>query len=438
MGTKLTRRQILTGAGLAGIGWAARGETALADVAINPNGAVAGKREPAQDVLIHVFMRGGADGLNIIVPYAEDAYHRHRPNLRIPGPNDKHAAAASRALDLDGFFGMNPALAPLLPAYREGQLAIIHAIGSNDQSRSHFEAMSAMERGLASEETGTGSGWLARHLSTTQTGISSPLRAIAFSNTMPDLLRGATDATALNTLADFRLYVPGDGPNSTALGGSEAELRHTLAAFYSDGKDAVSHAGRETLAVLETLNRLDPTHYRPSNGAKYPEGEFGNGLRQVACLLRGKVGLEVACLDHRGPLFGWDTHVSQGTNFAAQVGDLASGLAAFTKDMGAEMNRVTVVVMTEFGRRLQENSGLGTDHGRAGVAFALGNNIAGGKVYHNWPGMEDKQLESPGDLRVTTDYRDLLAEVVQKRLHNDHLSDVFPDYTPKFVGVTKA
>jgi len=409
MDNKVSRRQLLRGA--------------LTDVALNPS------KETARDILVTVFMRGGADGLNIVVPYAEDAYHRHRPNLCVPVPTDKTAAAAARAIDLDGFFGMNPAMAPLVPHWHDGIVSFVHAIGSADQTRSHFEAMMTMERGQPNDETGAASGWLARHLSTSAPEKSSPLRAVAFSNTMPDILRGATDATALNSLNDFRLVVPGGGRRET-------EMRSALAAFYAEGSDAAAEAGRETLAVLETLNRLSPASYKPANGAAYPVSDLGTGLRQVACLVRGNVGLEVACLDHRGP-YSWDTHVTQNPFFGQQLGDLATALAAFLRDMGPEMARITLVVFTEFGRRLQEGSSLGTDHGRGSCMFLMGRNIVGGKVFRRWPGLEEKQLEPPGDLRVTTDYRDVLAEIVTKRLQNPRLSDIFPDYTPNPLGVVK-
>ena len=188
--------------------------------------------------------------------------------------------------------------------------------------------------------------------------------------------------------------------------------------------------------MLETLNRINPASYRPSNGVVYPDSHLGTGLRQVACLVRGDVGLEVACLDHRGP-YSWDTHVTQDPFFGQQLGDLATALAAFLKDMGPEMARITLVVFTEFGRRLQEGSSLGTDHGRGSCMFLMGNNVVGGKVFHRWPGLEENQLEPPGDLRVTIDYRDILSEIVQKRLHNDRLSEVFPDYSLNNLGVMK-
>lgn len=399
--------------------WAADRRMALTNLTVRPS-----KEDSDRDVLVVLFLRGGADGLNIVIPYAEDAYHRNRPTLRLAAPNDRTAGKADRALDLDGFFGLHPALAPLLSLFHSGHIALVHACGSGDQTRSHFEAMATMERGLPNEQPGPASGWLARHLMTTRNTNASPLRAVAFSHVMPDSLRGATHVTAMESLAEFRLTLPRMDGKIT-----QEAWRSTLADLYQEGKDAVSYAGRETLAVLETLNRIDPANYRPANHAVYPDSALGNSLKQVALLIRAQVGLEIACLD-RG---GWDTHVAQGSAggwLATQLEDVGRSLAAFATDLGATMNDVTVVVITVFGRRLPENSGLGTDHGRGGVMMLLGGGVRGGKVYTDWPGLEKHQLETPGDLRVTTDYRDVLAEVVTQRLHNERMTEVFPGHHP--------
>lgn len=431
--TNALPRRVLLGGTLAALvaGAGERGApSALADVALRP-----GPAEPNGDVLVSVFLRGGADGLNIVAPFGDDAYHRARPTLGLGTPKGK-----TGPLDLDGFFGLHPALAPLLPFYKDGTLAVVHACGSGDESRSHFEAMATMERGQRGDQkgqtAGNASGWIARHLASSPAeggGNGSPLRAVAFAAIQPDSLRGATQTTTLNSLADFRLRLP---PSVQAPGA--ADLRNALATLYqSGGNDAVAHAGRETLAVLDTLRRLDPARYKPANGAAYPASDIGNGLRQVACLVKGGVGLEVACLDHGV----WDTHIAQGgaTGWQANLlADLSGALAAFARDLGHErLQRVTVLVITEFGRRVEENSGLGTDHGRASALFLLGGNICGGRVFARWPGLEKQQLDPTGDLRVTTDYRDVLAEVVARRLRNDRLSAVFPGYTPRFLGVTR-
>ncbi len=421
---RVTRRALLGGA-LGALAWWARGTTALAGLAVAP------PRDAGRPVLVVIFLRGGADCLSLVVPHGDDDYYVNRPTLGVAAPQDKRKSVAERALDLDGFFALHPALKPLHGFYKSGEMAVVHACGSMDQSRSHFEAMNLMERGQGAEPGSVSGGWLARHLMTAPGENDSPLRAVALSNVMPESLRGATTATALNSLDEFRLIVPGVTNEA-----GEAKARRVLATFYESGDDAVTRAGRETLHVLEALRRLDPTHYKPAPGANYPESELGRGLRQVACLIKGRVGLEAACLDHRGPYL-WDTHVAQNNIFPAQAGDLGNGLAAFARDLGKEMQRVTLVAMTEFGRRVAENSGLGTDHGRAGVMFLMGGGIAGGKVYARWPGLSEESLEPPGDLRVTTDYRDVLGEIVARRLGNERLDAIFPDYKPRFIGAVK-
>lgn len=412
-----SRRGLLVGAGLGLVGWLSK-RTALADLAITP-----GRKQ--RNVVVTVFLRGGADSMSLVVPYGEANYYRSRPNVSIPSPRD--TGKRFRALDLDGFFGLHPMLSPLQPFYQAGTLAIVHGCGSQDDTRSHFEAMSAMERGVARASQGPSDGWIARHLASTEHPSDSPLRAVAFGSTMPDSLRGATHAVALNSLTEFRL----EGEDA-----ERAQIQAALAAIYKPGKDEVHHAGQETLAVLDAIDRLDPASYKPSFGATYPDSDLGNGLRQVACLVRADLGLEVACLDKGG----WDTHVAQGSElgtFPSLVDDLGKSLAAFARDMGPEMGRVTVVVMSEFGRRLAENTGLGTDHGRGGAMFLMGGGVKGGKVHARWPGLEESNLDPTGDLKVTTDYRDVLGEVLTHRLGNSKLAPVFAGYQPSAVGVVR-
>ncbi len=439
LGTHLTRRQVISGAALAAAAGAAavgRPFSALANITLGPRA-----RNVGGDTLIVIFMRGGADGLNIVPPYFEDDYYLLRPSLGLPRPNDKTAPASARALDLDGKFGLHPALAPLLPLFHSGQLAAIQAIGSGDQTRSHFEAMAAMERGNA-RDSGASSGWLARHLLSTAEEVELPLRAVAISETMPESLRGATNATALLSLADYRLTGyelnhRNGNPISLPSAPRTKAVNETLRALYSgDNADLLCSAGRETLAALDAVKRLDPIHYKPNAGVDYPKAELGTGMRQAASMIKGDVGLEVACLD----LGGWDTHITQGreTGFqASRLTELGGALAAFCADLGPLMSRVTVVAMTEFGRRAYENTSLGTDHGRASCMFVLGGGVNGGRVYADWPGLAEDKLEDGGDLRVTTDYRDLLSEVLLSRLKNSKLNEVFLDYAPKFHGVLK-
>jgi uncharacterized protein (DUF1501 family) len=424
----LIRRQILLGGVSAMLGWFLGGGSALAQIVLNPP-----RTERKGDVLVCLFLRGGADGLHMVIPYAEDAYYRNRPSLAIPAPNDRRRSVSERAIALNDLFALHPAMKTLYPLYAEGKLAFVHACGSMEKSRSHFEAMSAMERGVAEAKVGIHNGWIARHLLSVPRSHSSPLRAVAFSNVLPESLRGSTDAVVLQTLSDFRLAMP------KTMGITQAqEMQHLLREIYAQvGRHGASQTAQDTLQVLQALQRVDPTRYQPSRGVVYPNSELGQGLKQVAALIKAQVGLEVACLDKGG----WDTHVAQGSTtgwMAANLADLAQSLSAFARDMGEQMRHVTLVAMTEFGRRVRENSGLGTDHGRAGVMLVLGGGIRGGKVYARWQGLEPHQLEEPGDLKVTTDYREVLAEIVHQRLGNPHVARVFPSFRARGLGVVGA
>jgi len=411
-----TRRSFLRSAALVGTAgvWWAGAKSALSQVAVR------GDRSDG-NVIVVIFLRGGADALNIVAPYAEDAYYRERPTLGLRKPNDKSVGDSQRLADLDGFFGLTPALSPLLPFYRDGELAIVHAVGSGDTTHSHFEAMSTMERGLRNQTDATGGGWLGRHLKA-KAGSASPLRAVAFSSIMPDSLGGATSALAVESLEQFRLSQ------------NDAQLRSAIGALYRDGDDAISRSGRETLKVLESLQKVNPAAYQPDHGAVYPNHFTGDALRQVAFLIKQDLGLEVACLD----IGGWDTHVAQGQTegwLPSLLGDLGRCLAAFRQDMGGEMAKVTVVIQSEFGRRLAENSGFGTDHGAGGLMMALGGGVKGGKVYGDWPGLEPAQLTGPGDLKITTDYRSVLSELLDRRLATPDLATVFPGFRPQPMNI---
>jgi uncharacterized protein (DUF1501 family) len=380
---------------------------------------------PRGDVLICVFLRGAADGLNIIVPYGDEIYYQQRPTLAIPRPDDRRSEAALRATDLDGFFGLHPALTPLRPAWQAGHLAAVQAIGSPDESRSHFQAMALMERGL-DQKSGPPSGWLGRHLATLNTGNSSPLRGLTIGEGVVQSLRGPIPTTALRSITDFHL-----GGDPQAL----AEMQAALAALYSWG-DPLDTPAQEAMKTLAAVQALDPFSYRPAHDARYPEDEFGLGLRQVAMLIKAEVGLEVACLD----VGGWDTHIAQGGSEGLMAGlllSLAQGLQALYQDLAEQHDQLLVVVMSEFGRRLKENGGLGTDHGHGSVMLLLGGHVAGGQVHGHWPGLTPEQLVGPGDLAVTTDYRDVLAEVMSRRLNNPQVEAIFPGYRPVFRNVVE-
>jgi len=376
---------------------------------------------PRGDTLVVVFLRGAADGLNIVIPHADEDYHRLRPSLRLPRPDDPRAAEDRRAIDLDGFFGFHPALRPLLPAWGAGQLACIQACGAPDVSRSHFKAMELMERGV-SEESGPATGWIGRHLASLNTNNPSPFRAIGLGEHIPRSLYGPIPTSSLRSIADFHL---GDSKSAQALGSA-------LSVLYAGEKD-LCITGQETLQIMETLGKLDPINYR-SSGSAYPESDFGRGLLQIAMLIKAEVGLETAAID----LGGWDTHFAQGVQdgqMARLLDDLSAGLAAFHSDLEKHMSGITLVVMTEFGRRAYENASLGTDHGHGGLMFVVGGNVNGGQVISRWPGLGKENLVGPGDLAVTTDYRDVLSEILSKRRNSSALPEIFPEYEPSPVGV---
>jgi uncharacterized protein (DUF1501 family) len=376
---------------------------------------------PQGDTLVVVFLRGAADGLNMVVPHAEEEYHRLRPVLRLPRPDDLRAAKDKRVIDLDGFFGFHPAFRPLLPAWETKQLACIQACGAPDESRSHFKAMELMERGV-SEETGPSTGWIGRHLSSYIPDNSSPLRAVSLGEQIPRSLYGPVPASALRSITEFHL---GDSTAAVALAAA-------LSVFYA-GQKELCVIGQETLRVMEDLKKINPSQYVPA-GSAYPESEFGRGLSQIAMLIKAEIGLETAAID----LGGWDTHFAQGVlegQMPRLMEDLSNGLAAFHSDLEFHLDRTTLVVMTEFGRRAYENASLGTDHGHGGLMLVLGGAVNGRRVITRWPGLNSQNLVGPGDLAVTTDYREVLAEILVKRMNTSVVEEIFPDFTPSPVGV---
>ena len=369
---------------------------------------------PRGDTLIVVFLRGAADILNMVVPHGEAAYYRLRPSLGIPHPDDSKAKQEERTLDLDGFFGFHPSMHSLLDAWQNQQLAVIHACGAPDESRSHFKAMELMERGVE-DERGPASGWIGRHLATLNTGNSSPLRAVGMGTRPQRSLSGTVPVSALRSIADFHL-----GGDARAL----QQMRLALNTVYAD--DVL---GQDTLSIMDTLETLDPLTYAAARNAKYPDSEFGLALKQTAMLIKAEVGLEVSAID----VGGWDTHFAQGSTTGLMpnlMKDLAEGLAAFHADMYDHMNQLITVTMSEFGRRASENGSLGTDHGHGSMMMVLGGNVRGGKVHGEWPGLEEGQIIGPGDLAVTTDYRDVLSEILVNRLNNPALDQIFPEYHP--------
>jgi uncharacterized protein (DUF1501 family) len=368
---------------------------------------------PAGDVFVVIFQRGGVDAINTVIPYQESSYYDQRPSLAIPEPasgNDQ------TAIDLDGFFGLHPNLRPLKDIWDSGDLAFVHACGSHDPTHSHFDAMDFMERGTPGEKS-VSTGWLARHLQTAAWENESPFRAIGFGSMLQGSLRGPVPVTVLRSITDFHLGGRTEAPEL-------ALFQASLNQLYSLG-DGLDPAASLTFDTSETLARLIDEQYTPE-GVDYPQGEFGQALQQTAQLIKAGVGLEIAAVD----IGGWDTHANQGGldggSMPNRLTELGLGLAAFYADLGDLMKTVTVITMSEFGRRLDENASRGTDHGHGGLMMALGGNVNGGKVYGDWPGLSPDALYGPGDLAITTDFRDILAEVIQNRLANPNVSDIFP------------
>ncbi len=375
---------------------------------------------PRGDTLVVIFLRGAADALNMVVPHGEESYYQLRPTLGIARPDDGRKKKEERTVDLDGFFGFHPNMSPLLEAWQSRQLAVIHACGAPDESRSHFKAMELMERGV-DDERGPASGWIGRHLATLNTGNSSPLRAVGMGTRPQRSLSGSVPVSALRSIADFHL-----GGDARAL----QQMRAALDYVYQNDE-----LGQDTLSIMDTLQKLDPNNYQ-SPITNYPNTEFGLALKQTAMLIKAEVGLEVSAID----LGGWDTHFTQGALIGIMpnlMKALAGGLAAFHADMADYMSQLTVVTMSEFGRRAYENGSLGTDHGHGSMMMVMGGNVDGGKIHGRWPGLAEGQRMGPGDLAVTTDYRDVLSEVLTKRLNNPALSEIFPEYQPVIGNIFK-
>lgn len=357
-------------------------------------------------VMVVVFQRGAMDGLNAVIPFKDPAYYALRPSIAIAEP----ASGEERAIDLDGFYGLHPALAPLKSIYDKGHLAIVHAAGSPDNTRSHFDAQDYMEIGTPGIKS-TPDGWLNRYL-TEQKKAPSPFRGVALTAQLPRILAGGAPALTLSSIDEFRLR-------------NEA-LAATLQKLYTTTSDSLFRFGGENLfAAMAELRRVE-SKIPPSN-ERYPAGRFGASLAQIARLIKADLGLEIAFTE----IGGWDTHVNQGAakgQMANRLKDLADGLAAFYRDLGDRLGEVTLITLSEFGRTARENGNRGTDHGHANVMFALGGPVRGGKVYGRWPGLAPEVLNEGRDLSLTTDFRTVCGEVISRHLGQRDLAKIFPGF----------
>lgn len=399
----ISRRAFVRNGALALVGTAAVPHFLVRSVMAQQQAAQASGKK-----LVVLFQRGAADGLNIVVPYREQNYYAMRPNIAIQ-PAD--------VLDLDGQFGFHPAMAPLLPLYKQGHLAVIHAVGSPDTTRSHFDAQDYMESGTPGNK-GTQDGWLNRALQAQQTRNTSAFRAVALGTQVPRTLQGRLPAVAVSNVANFAV--------GTNQGNQQAAVSTAFQQMYAGTHDRIlSSEGDETFEAVRMLKATDPAHYKPANGVIYPNTPFANSLKQVAQLLKANLGVEAAFAD----IGDWDTHQAQGSvqgRLSNRLKEFSEAIAAFWNDLGQDAEQVTLVTMSEFGRTARQNGTGGTDHGHGNVMFVLGGGIQGGKIYGQWPGLADHQLNEGRDLAVTTDFRQVLAEATQHALGTRDLATVFP------------
>ena len=373
--------------------------------------------------LVVIFQRGAADGLNIVVPHRESAYYQMRPTIAIQ---------QNQVVDLDGFFGLHPAMQPLKPLWDQKHLAIIHACGSPDPTRSHFDAQDYMESGTPGVKVTT-DGWLNRALQAEDDAYRSrkysAFRAVALGSQVPRTLEGKIPAVAINNVHDFSV----GGQNPAA-----APIATSFEAMYADSVNSVLHGtGSETFEAVKMLKAADPAKYTPAPGANYPNGPFGNSLRQVAQLLKANLGVEAAFAD----IGGWDTHQNQGNvngQLANRLKEFSEGIAAFWTDMGDQANDIVLVSMSEFGRTVHQNGTGGTDHGRGSCNFILGNRVAGGKVHGEVAVLANENLEDGRDLPVTTDFRSVFSAVADAHLLLSDDKVLFPDWAGKKAGVMQA
>ena len=400
----VTRRGFMKGGALALVGTSVIPSFLTRSIYAEMTTAAANRKK-----LVVIFQRGACDGLNVVVPYTEKNYYSMRPTIAIQ-PNE--------VIYLNGFFGLHPQMAAFKPLYDQGHLAIVHAVGSPDPSRSHFDAQDYMESGTPGVKV-TPDGWLNRALQTEPlTGKPTAFRAVALGTDVPRTLQGKVPAIAVANLADFS--VAGKGPQTSS-------ISNAFQAMYDESTDAVLHGtGEETFEAVKMLKAADPAKYAPAAGVVYPNTAFGNSMKQIAQLLKANLGVEAAFSD----IGGWDTHQNQGGangQLANRLKEFSETIAAFWQDMGSDQQNITLVTMSEFGRTARQNGTGGTDHGHANVMFVLGGSVKGGKIYGKWPGVADEQLNEGRDLKVTTDFRNVLGEAAYKTLGSRQLDVVFPE-----------
>jgi uncharacterized protein (DUF1501 family) len=376
--------------------------------------------------LVVVFQRGAADGLNTVIPYREPSYYQMRSTIAVP---------QAQILDLDGTFGLHPAMASLKPLWDAKELAVIHACGSPDPSRSHFDAQDFMESGTPGIKS-TPDGWLNRALAVSRASDPpSAFRAISMGTTVPRTLQGKVPSIAVGRVQDFGVHdaagnhVGDSNPGASDAGSQQPAQQPAdgFAAMYAESANAILHGtGAETFEAMRMLRSAAPEHYQPANGALYPRNAFGESMKGIAQLMKADLGVQVAFAE----MGGWDTHQNQGGmngQLASRLREWSDGLSAFRRDMAEQGEDVVIVTMSEFGRTVRQNGTGGTDHGHANVMLVLGAPVKGGRVYGEWPGLAAEQLNENRDLKVTTDFRQVLSEAASGTLNPSSLARVFPD-----------
>jgi uncharacterized protein (DUF1501 family) len=419
----VTRRGFLKGGGLALLGVGLMGGIPgfLAEAAANDKIVRPYKRKK---VMVCIFQRGAMDGLMAVTPFTDTYLQMARPTLFISAAKDGNA---SPLIDLDGRFGLHPAMQSFVPLFRDKRLAIVHGIGSPNTTRSHFDAQDYMESGTPFNK-GTASGWLNRAVGLLGHDARTPFTAVSLTSALPRCFYGDNPSVAISNLQDFAIQLRG---NPSAAG--------KVASSFEDLYDQTSpgllrQTGKESFEAMKMLQKADTRNYRPDNNAVYPNSPLGNSLKQIAQLIRMDVGLEIAFTESNG----WDTHFNQGAGngiFARNVTDLSNSITALWTDLSAYQDDVTVMTMTEFGRTVRQNGTGGTDHGRASCNFILGNDVNGGLVHGKMQPLAAENLEDGRDLQVTTDFRAVFSEVADKHLFlgDDHV--LFPDWTGSRIGV---
>lgn len=427
---ELTRRYFLktTGALSAYLGVAP--VSALVNLPLTPRVRVKPKK-----TLVVIFLRGGADGLNLVVPYGDSSYTSLRPSIAVPSPT---SSRPDSALDLDGYFGLHPRLAELMPLFENDLAVAAHAVGYDQNTRSHFEEQDTWETGIIGN-TVNSDGWLNRHLATSEG--HGPVRAISVGDSLPRILQGKAPAYAIRGLNDLMLPKPLGDPRAVI-----AALEHAYQSDpmqHTDGaRDLLNQTGQTTLDGIEQLRSLVGDSYTPA--ATYPQTDLARKLQEIARLIKADIGLEVAEVD----LNGWDTHANQGAAAGGQLGNLAGQLggamSAFTKDLEDRLDDVLIVTLTDFGRTAAQNGTAGTDHGWANAMFVAGGAVrnakrqaadGGRRVITKWPGLAPDQLHQGRDLLNTTDFRDVLAELVRVHLGNPNLESLLPGHEFNPVGL---